>query len=64
MCFSSSVGIEYSRHIDDLDEEIRELSSGRSIGVKDSGNTPGHMGVSGVVSVRGTGSGKKVVDES
>ena len=36
MCFSSSVGIEYSRHIDDLDEEIRELSSGRLMCVKNS----------------------------
>ena len=43
-------------------EKIREVYFGMSVGVKDSGKTPGHMGVSGVVSVRGTGSGKKVVN--
>ena len=40
----------------------RGVYFGMSVGVKDSGKTPGHMGVSGAVSVRGTGSGKKVVN--
>ena len=51
-----------NRHVEDFDEKIREVYFGTSVGVKGSGKTPGHMGVSGVVSVRGAGSGKKVVN--
>ena len=47
-CLSSFVGIG-SSHVDDLDEEIRELSSGRSIGVKDSRSAPGCGDVKEVV---------------
>ena len=35
-CLSSFIGIGLSWHVDDLDEEIRKLSAGRSLGVKDS----------------------------
>ena len=37
ICF---VGIGSSKQVDDLDEEIRELSSGKSMGVKDSMSAP------------------------
>ena len=46
-CLSSFVGIGSSRHVDDLDERIRELSSGRSVGAKDSRSAPGCGGVAG-----------------
>ena len=39
-CLSSFVGIGSSRHVDDLDERIREFSSGRSMGAKDSRSAP------------------------
>src|SRR4029434_11155717 len=41
----SFVGIGSSRHVDDLDERIREFSSGRSMGAKDSRRAPGLGGV-------------------
>ena len=34
-----------SRHVDDLDERIREFISGRSVGAKDSRRAPGCGGV-------------------
>ena len=34
-----------SRHVDDLDERIREFSSGRSVDAKDSRRAPGCGGV-------------------
>ena len=48
MYLSSFVGMGSNRHVDDLDEEIRELSSGRSMGVKDSRSAPGCGGVTDV----------------
>ena len=50
-CLSIFVGIGSSRHIDDLDKAIRELSTGRSVGVKDSRSAPGCGGVTEVVIV-------------
>ena len=44
-CLRSFVGIGSSRHVDDLDERIREFSSGRSMGAKDSRRAPGLGGV-------------------
>ena len=35
------MGIGSSKHVDDLDERIREFSSGRSMGVKDSRSATG-----------------------
>ena len=50
-CLRSFVGIGSSRHVDDLDEKIRELSSGRSMCVKASRSAPGCGGVTEVVMV-------------
>ena len=47
-CLSSFVGIGSSRHVDDFDERIRELSSGRSVGAQDSRSAPGCGGDTGV----------------
>src|SRR4029434_8632824 len=44
-CLRSFVGIGSSRHVDDLDERIKEFSSGRSMGAKDSRRAPGLGGV-------------------
>ena len=50
MCLSSFVGIGSSRPVD-LGEEIREVSSGRSMGEKDAMSAPGCRGVTEVVRV-------------
>ena len=53
-CFSTFVGVgSSSRHLGDLDDEIREVSSVRSIGVKDSRSVPGCGGYRGSHSVPG-----------
>ena len=44
-CLRSFVGIGSSRHVDDLDESIREFSSGRAVDAKDSRRAPGCGGV-------------------
>ena len=50
-CLIRFVGIGCSRHVDYLDEEIREWSSGRSMSVKDLRGAPGCGGVAEVAIV-------------